>query len=442
MSAAWPRLPTVDGMSLRALVLRNTGYQFAAQAVSAILGLATAAVLSRYLGVERFGWFSYLFAFFYFFLCINDFGVPVVVIREVSQRRDRAAEIIGAMLSFKLVLAVLCVAAAWGTIWLVGYPPELRNALLIYSLVLPVSAFQLPTVMFQVLLALEYPSLIGTINRLVTFVLTMGAVLMGAGVAGLAAALLAGEVIGLVTLLAGARRLVRPAWRWDPQFWWRVLRSSLPLGVTALCVAIINRADFIMLERMTDARQVGLYAAAYKVTTVLEALPIMFMATVYPLMARYAVESRERLWELFRASVVLLGSTGVLLGLAVWALAPAIIRVLFGPEYAGADSALRVLIWATVFLYTAICGGNLLISMGHERVNLGVNMVAAALNVLLNVLFIPRWGYVGAAGATALTYLFVLAAIMTGAWLALAGGPPVARPRPAVAPVPQPHEGP
>ena len=123
MSAAWLRLPTVDRMSLRALVLRNTGYQFAAQAVSAILGLATAAVLSRYLGVERFGWFSYLFAFFYLFLCINDFGVPVVVIREVSQRRDRAAETIGAMLSFKAALSALLVAGAWLTIWLVDYPP-------------------------------------------------------------------------------------------------------------------------------------------------------------------------------------------------------------------------------------------------------------------------------------------------------------------------------
>jgi O-antigen/teichoic acid export membrane protein len=193
----------------------------------------------------------------------------------------------------------------------------------------------------------------------------------------------------------------------------------VPLGLTGFCVAVINRADFIMLERMTDLTQVGLYSAAYRVTNVLESLPLMMMGTIYPLMARCAAGEREQLRSVFRESVILLGAIAVPIGIVISVGAPLIVRVLFGARFAGADRALQILVWSTVFVYVAIVGGNLLISMGRERINLGLNIVGAAINILLNIVLIPRWGYLGAAVATSATYLFILVGVMTAACLAL-----------------------
>lgn len=398
------------------LLWKNTLAQAGAQLVGLGVGLATAMLLSRHLGVEGYAEFNYVFAFLYFFVGVSDFGVNVVVVREVAQRRDRAAEILGSVLILKLGVAAASLLAAWVVIWLMDFPPGLGTALAVYALVLPVLAGQLPGVIFQVLGRLEYPAFIVAACRCLGLALTIAVVWAGGGVVAAVAAALAGESVGLVALWIAARRFVRLRWRPDLGIWRRVLRSSLPLGVAGLFGAVINRAAFLMLERMTDLRELGLYAAAYKVTTLLEALPLMIMATVYPLMSLYAVEDPGRLRTLYRKSVLLLGLAGVPLGIAVTVTAPLIVRIIFGTQFASAAPVLTVLVWATVFLYLAISGGNLLISMGRERLNLAILAAGAVVNVTLSVYLIPPWGALGAAWATVATFLVILLATVGAAW--------------------------
>ncbi len=398
----------MEVINLKTLLIKNTGFQLVAHAVSMGIGLVTTIVLSRYLGVEGFGQFNYVFAFFYFFLSINDFGVNAIVVREVSQQRERAGEIIGAMLSFKLLLAAVSVLLAWATIWLMDFPEELRNALFLYTLILPVIALQLPAVIFQVTLKMEYPSVIGIFNRVFGFLLLMIAVWMGYGLTAFVAALILAEVASLAVLLKYARAFVRPAYKLDPKLWKEVLRSSIPLGVMGLFVASINRVDFIMLERMTDLHQVGLYSAAYKVTNLLELFPLMMMGTIYPLMSRYANEDLEKLRDLYKKSVFFLGIVAVPMGIGITVFASFIVRLLFGAHFAGAAQGLMALVWSTVFLYLAISGGNLLISMGREKISLVLAMLGMGLNIGLNFALIPNIGFIGAAFATTATYFFLL----------------------------------
>lgn len=395
-------------IGLRGLLIKNTGVQIVAQAVSLGVGLGTSLVLSRYLGVQGFGQFSYIFAFFYFFQAINDFGVNTILVREVSKQRERAGEIIGAMLSFKVLLAIVSVLAAWSTVWRMKFPEDLRNALYVFALILPLIALQLPAVIFQILLKAEYPAIIGIFNRCAGFLLLMGAVWMGYGLTELVGALLLAEFASLLITLKCSKRFVRPTWRFDPRLWREILRSSVPLGITALFVALINRIDFIMLERMTDLHQVGLYSAAYKVTNLLEAFPLMIMGTIYPVMSRYASEDLERLRALYKKSVLYLGMVALPMGISITLLAPVIVRLLFGAKFMGAERGLRVLVWSTVFLYFSISGGYLLISVGKEKVNLAILALAALANIALNLLWIPTMGFVGAALSTAITFLIIL----------------------------------
>jgi len=283
------------------------------------------------------------------------------------------------------------------------FPEELKNALFLYALLLPAIALQLPAVIFQALLKMEYPSLIGIFNRVFGFLLLMIVVWMGYGLMALVAALVLSEVASLIVLLKYARSFVQPVWRIDPGLWKEVLRSSIPLGIAGLFAALINRADFIMLERMTDLHQVGLYSAAYKVTELLMVFPAMIMGTIYPLMSRYATHDPERLGPLYKKSVFSLGVVAVPIGLSVVIFAPFIIHLLFGSKFAGADHGLRVLIWSAVFGYLRITGDNLLISVGREKVNLLILALCAPVNIGLNLLWIPTMGIVGAALSKTLT---------------------------------------
>ena len=398
----------MEVINLKHLLIKNTGFQLVSHAVSLGIGLVTTMVLSRYLGVERFGQFNYIFAFFYFFLSINDFGVNVIVVREISKQRERASEIIGAMLSFKLLLSMVSVLAAWTTIWLMDFSEELRNALLVYAITLPVIALQLPAVIFQVMLRMEYPSLIGIFNKVFGFLLLMIMVWMGFGLMALVVIFVIPEAASLLVVLKFTRSFVRPVWQFHPGLWKEVLQSSIPLGIAGVFGALINRVDFIMLERMADLHQVGLYSAAYKVTNLLEAFPIMVMGTIYPLMSRYASEDPDRLRALYKKSVLYLGVMAVPMWISITLFAPDIVQLLFGAEFIGASRGLSVLIWSTVFIYLAISGGNLLISVGMEKVSLSILALGSIVNIGLNFFWIPTMGFIGAAFSTAITFLIIL----------------------------------
>jgi len=281
------------------------------------------------------------------------------------------------------------------------------------------SALKLPVTVFQARLKIEYGAAIDVATRLLGLGLVMLAVWWDRGLVAVAAVLLAADVVSVLLIWVVSRRLVHVVWHIDRACWARVLRSSLPLGLAGLLVAITNRVDFLMLERMVDLESVGLYGAAYRITGALERLPQLVMISLFPIMARAAVEDGARLRRLYHQTVAGFAALAVIIVGAVHWLGSPVLGRLFGGEFVSANPGLQVLVWATAFLYVAIAGGHLLISAGWERVSLGAWLLGTGLNVGLNLLWIPKWGFVGAALATACTYALILSVTLVAAELAV-----------------------
>jgi len=417
----------LDGSFVRRLLVKNLTLQSVTEVVGLASGLLVTLVLSRHLGVAGFGQFNYLFAFLYFFLAVNDLGVNTITVREISQAPDRAGEIIGSMLSFRLSLGTLSLLALWGVVLTVDFSRDLRVALALFGLVLPLNALRLPTVIFQSRLRFDYAAVVDVTNRVATTVLVLAAVGLGAGLIGVTVALVVGDMIGVAATLLLSGRLVRPVWRIEPAYWWVVLRWSLPLGMAGVLSAVVNRVDFLMLERMADLRQLGLYGAAYKLTNLVERLPQMVVATLYPLMARQALEDPRALRALYRKSQLTLGGLAIAMVVAVTLLATPIVRVVFGNQFLDAVRGLRILVWSSACLFVALPGGFALISLGRVRMNLLTMAAGAGTNIALNVVLIPRYGYIGAAAATVAAFAVILvttlAAVEWSIRRAIADGP-------------------
>lgn len=404
--------------NLRRLLVRNLTYQGATEAVGLTSGLIVTLVLSRHLGVEGFGGFNYLFAFLYFFLTFNDLGINTIVVRESSRDPDRAGAFIGGMLSFRVILAAFSVVVICILAVVVDYPTELRLSLMIFGFFLPLNALRLPATIFQSRLRFDLGATVEIVTRVATVTLVLVAVSLRARLIGVTLALVAGEALGVGLALTLASGIVQWRWRVDPSEWAKFLRSSLPLAVAGVLVASTNRLDFLMLERMAGLEQVGLYGAAYKVTSLLERFPQLIMLTLYPVMASIAQHDVSGLRSIYRRSLAGLGTLAIIVtGLVIW-LSPEILRF-FGQEFVPASSGLRMLVLSTACLYVALTGGHLLIAVGWERVSLGVWVIAASVNVALNFLWIPTRGFVGAAQATAVSYAFVLLCTLVGVevWL-------------------------
>jgi len=405
--------------SLSTLLVRNVAVQVVGQLVALVTGLATAAVLSRHLSVDGFGGFNYLFAFTYLFLALNDLGITAIVVREISREPERAADVLGVVLVFRIALSIVSLLLAWVAVAALALPRDLAASLALFVVILPLTALKSPSAIFQSRLKLEYGVASDVFTRVVGLALVLVAVWRGAGLFGVTAGLVAAEAGGVVLTWRLWRRLVTPHWRFNWPALRAILRASLPLGLAGLLVALVNRVDFLMLERMADMDQVGLYGAAYKVTGLVERFPQLVMLILYPVMARATRDDVFGLLRLYRRT--LLGFTGIAVPLAVtitWT-SPWLLRLLFGTDFAAAAPGLRVLVWSSACMYVALVGGHLLLAAGWERVSLLIWILATALNIGLNFVLIPRWGFVGAAAATSCTFLLIMIVTLVVAEMAL-----------------------
>lgn len=395
-------------IGLRALLVRNLTLQAIAEAVGLACGLASAALLSRHLGVAGYGAFNYVFAFIYFFLTLNDLGINTIVVREISREPSRASEILGNLLSLRLALSTVVLVMAWGTIAVWPMDAELRWPLALFALILPLTGLNAPALLFQTAMRFELGALSQIVLRVSGLALMALMAYAGLGVTAMLGALLAAEAIGLIVVWTMASTLTPIRWHADMRVWRAMLAAALPLAAGMFLVSVVNRADFIMLERMAGIEPVGLYGAAYRITSMLEKFPLLLMGTLYPVMSRLAADDLPRLRDVYRKTLLRLAGIGLVAGAAVALVAGPLLAVVFGEPYRAAAPALRWLIVSTGCLYLALTGANLLIAVSRAGDNVKAMGAGAVVNIGLNFVLIPSRGIEGAAMATAASLAIVL----------------------------------
>ena len=87
-------------------------------------------------------------------------------------------------------------------------------------------------------------------------------------------------------------------------------------------------------------------------------------------------------------------------------LAPLIIRILYGADYAASVAPLQLIVWFTTFSYLGSVRDIWILSEEKQRYVWIIYAVSAGLNVALNAVLIPVWGVMGAAFASLCTQIF------------------------------------
>ena len=106
---------------------------------------------------------------------------------------------------------------------------------------------------------------------------------------------------------------------------------------------------------------------------------------------------------------------GVVISLTMVILAPVIINLIGGEAFGPAIEVLRILSLALIFGYLNHLTGYTMIALGAQKQLLHLSLLALAINLAGNWLFIPKFGISGAAWVTVATEGSIL--ITTGVFL-------------------------
>ncbi len=383
-------------------VTRNTAYLTAAFVGQKLLSFLYFSIIARQVGVEGAGRYFIAVSFTTIWSVFVDLGLANVLVREVAKHREKAGTLLANVLGLKVLFAIGSVIAALLTSWLIGYPVETRVMIAIASIVMVLDSIHL--VFYAVMRGfqdLKHEAVGVVTGQACTIVAGSLFIVFGLPLPFLVVALLVGSTWNVIWSAWAMRRHfgVGFSLSLDPvivRFLWSV---TVPFALAGIFSRIYSYIDAILLSKIISEAAVGIYSVAYKVAFSFQFLPMAFAAAVYPAMSEYYIADHAKLGRIFTATLQYLLVIAMPLALGVAAIARPFILTVYGEPFLGSILPLQILMLSLVFAFLYWPAGSLLNAADRQAKNTTVMGVTMVVNVVLNLLLVPRLGAVGAAVA-------------------------------------------
>jgi O-antigen/teichoic acid export membrane protein len=395
--------------STRRLVASNTAVQVAGRGLMLAIGLASIAVITRYLGPDDYGRYTLALTYMQLFAVLADVGLFTIVVRDISRDPSRTEELVGNTLTLRLVLSVVVIAVAAAISLLLPYDPDVRVAILLAGLPL---LFGMLNSTFVTVLQSRLRMGRAVVGDVLGRAVALGAVALVAaldlGFYAVMGAAAAGALATAITTMLLTRPLARVRFQAEPAVWRGLLRTALPLGLALAINELYFRADTLIISLYEPYEQVGLYTLAYRMLELTLVFGTVFLTTTFPLLSQAVANDEARARRTIQLSTdvfVVLGAPLVAGGLAV---APEVVELAAGEEFGDAATPLRILLAAGALAWVNGVFGYALIAKERQMSALWLNLSALVFNVGLNLLLLPRYGIVVAAAVTVASEMLIL----------------------------------
>ncbi len=400
-------------------IAKNTTALLATRIINQVAGFLLVVYASRRLGVEGFGKYSFVIAFYLVFELISFFGLQNFLPREIGRRRDEAgkyfihAAALVAGVALLLVVVMNAVAAGYG----LDADTYLAAVVVSFALV-PAALGAAAESSFIGLERAEFITLLTFIKRFLVTGASVYALWRGHGFLALiiirAAVEFAAATIS-VPLCLWQTRGTRA--RFDAAFARSLLRGALPFAGLAVLASIYWRLDVLLLQRLVGPGEVGIYSASYRLMFLLTLVPESFMNAVYPNLARLWREDRGRFGRLAERSLRYLLAFALPAAAGAFVLAKPVVLLVYNVDFARSVAVFSILIFAAVPIYMNNVFYRALFAAEQQLKSVIILIVNIAVLAGGGVFLIPRWG---AAGAAAALLISLAAALLQNYWFTFA----------------------
>jgi O-antigen/teichoic acid export membrane protein len=399
--------------SLTVRLATNTIVQTLGILGSAAISFFTFVAITRGLGPEAFGDFTAAMVFLFIPVVIADIGFSASVIREISAAPERTERAMRASLPFRAVVSAGTVGLA--AVIGVALPLNERttDALLIGSIGSFLTLMTLALLpVLQAQLRMHWAVAGNMAGRLVTLGATLGALGLDLGFKSIVWAQVVGIAVTFVIHLVAVSRTVRIRPVIDTDYWRNLVLGSLVIGLAIGLSQIYFRIDTVLLALLTDSEEVGLYGAAYKFIELSQFTAAAVAVSMFPPLANFVATGDSRAMPLVQKSFDVLVVGAVFLAVLMLAFPEDIITYTAGSDYSDAAAALQILAPYVLFGFVNAGLWRVLLARNRDRTLLGMSATVLVINVALNLVLIPEYGYKAAAAVSVVSEALILVPIV------------------------------
>jgi len=355
-------------------------------------------VLARVLGATEYGVFSGVFALVNALTPYTTLGSGLLFLRYVSLDRTQAKVYWGNALltAFVLSLVMAGLLLFLGPILTGTKAPMLFVVLSIANGFM----FQVAAMAGQVFQTYEQMKTMATLGFLTNFCRFVAVVALFFTIHKANA-----WVWGLAVLGASTAAAILAAWRvhlkigaprFDVGLIWRHAGEGFGFSFAGTTQAVYNDIDKTMLSKYGYTTENGFYSLAYRIvefaTTPIVALDVALLPGYFQMKPGDLVQVMKRMMRSLRIGIL----AGVAVALATMLFAP-LVKSMAGPSFQGAIFVLRWICWLPMLRAVHRMTGIALTGSGNQKLRTMAQCAVAIFNVGLNLLWIPHYGWHGAA---------------------------------------------
>jgi len=401
-------------------VAKNSSFLMLSSLANRGLGFATAVVLARVLGPDSYGQYSFTIALVSLVALLWNFGLDTIVTREIAADLTLTGKYIASATILKTVLLAPAVLGVMFFLVKSGHHAGLMVPVLLFML----SRYYLDiSSIFSGALSahrrMGVPALIGTIRSLLLFLGISYISLYGVGLVDVFSCYVISSAVVVIIGALSVRHIIPVIpWITNRKILSDVLVNSMPFFVISALSVTLFRIDQLILSEFSTPRQLGLYGSAYTLfEVVISFFPMVIMSAVFPVLSNLHKTNPEKMKSLYLLLLKYFCIVGVPASFGVAILAPRIMNVVFGHEYADGAYVLQILGCAIIVFFLTTLMSWTLTAGGHQRLLMISTSIALVLNAVLNYLLIPKFGAIAAAYTTLLSEVFQLIMYLSGSTL-------------------------
>ena len=386
----------------------NTSWLMVERILRMGVSLFVGIYVARYLGPERYGFLSYANSFVGIFLAFATLGLDEIVVRELVKTPEQREIILGSSFFLKLVGTLLMWMAILAAVPFTENDLKANILITIIAFGAVFQAFNVIDFNFQAKVKSKYvvhaqfvQLIVSSIVKII-LVVNESPLIWFASVYCLDAIVLA---VGLVFVYFYNGENIF-CWKWSFETSKYLLHDSWPLILAGVVVSVYMKIDQVMIKEMLGAKEVGLYAAAVKLSEAWYFLPMAITSSLFPAIINAKIYQKEDYFQRLQKLYDLMVWIAVAIALPTAILSPWIVELLYGNEYLESSSVLIIHIWSGIFVFLGVASSKYLLAENYIKKTFYRTFVGALLNIIMNYYLIGIMGINGAALSTFASHFF------------------------------------
>lgn len=391
------------------VITTNFSYLFLLQIASYLFPLVTMPYLARVIGAEGFGHIAIASAVIMWIQTISDWGFNYTATRDVAKNRenkDMVSHILSNVIWAKFILLFLSFVILLLLIYFVPIFRENYLVILITFLMVP-GHILFPDWFFQALERMKYITILNLLSKLLFTIAIFIFIKEKSDY------IYQPLFVSLGFILSGIISLYYIFVKWEYKFYKPELKSifitikgSTNVFINNIAPNLYNSFSVVLLGIYSTSIQNGIYDAGKKFTTIIYNFMNIFTRVFFPYFSR-----KSQGYKVYAISSILLS---VFLVALIIILAPFLINIFFGSEFADSVIILRITAVSLIFLMIdSVFGINFLLVKGYDKILRNITMVSSIIGFLLAFPLVKYFSAIG----VAVVYTFTSALIGVGSMI-------------------------